>query len=111
MQWTNLIYLPFVILLTAGFGLGSGTIISSLTTKYRDLTVFTSLGINLLMFATPVIYPFSSIQGPYKTYFAWNPISPLIEFYRFIFTGTGTFSAASLAYSTCVMGLLLFVGL
>ncbi|MFM7153374.1 MAG: ABC transporter permease [Bacteroidota bacterium] len=111
MQWTNLIYLPFVILLTAGFGLGSGTIISSLTTKYRDLTVFTSLGINLLMFATPVIYPFSSIQGPYKAYFAWNPISPLIEFYRFIFTGTGTFSAASLAYSTCVMGLLLFVGL
>jgi len=111
MQWINLMYLPLIILLTAGFGLGAGTIISSLTTKYRDLNVFITLGINLLMYATPVIYPFSSIQGPYRMYLEWNPISPVIEFYRYIFTGTGTFSAASLAYSTGMMGLLLFVGL
>jgi lipopolysaccharide transport system permease protein len=111
MQWINLMYLPLIILLTAGFGLGAGTIISSLTTKYRDLNVFITLGINLLMYATPVIYPFSSIQGPYREYLEWNPISPVIEFYRYIFTGTGTFSAASLAYSTGMMGLLLFVGL
>jgi len=111
MQWINLMYLPLIILLTAGFGLGTGTIISSLTTKYRDLNVFITLGINLLMYATPVIYPFSSIQGPYREYLEWNPISPVIEFYRYIFTGTGTFSAASLAYSTGMMGLLLFVGL
>jgi lipopolysaccharide transport system permease protein len=111
MQWINLIYLPPIVLLTAGFGLGTGTIISALTAKYRDLTVFTSLGINLLMFATPVIYPFSSIRGPYRVYLEWNPISPLIECYRFIFTGTGTFSAASMAYSTGMMCLLLFAGL
>lgn len=111
MQWSNLVYLPLVIILIAGFGLGAGIIISSLTTKYRDLNVLIGFGINLLMYATPVIYPLSTIPEQYRVYLEWNPISPLIEFFRYMFTGTGTFTAASLMYSAGMMGLVLFVGL
>ncbi len=111
MHWSNLVYLPLVVGVLAGFGLGLGIIISSLTTKYRDLNVLIGFGINLLMYATPVIYPLSTIPEKYRADLEWNPISPLIEFFRYMFTGTGTFSAASLAYSGCMMAVVLFIGL
>jgi lipopolysaccharide transport system permease protein len=111
MHWINLAYLPLVALVIAGFGLGSGIIISALTTKYRDLNVLFSFGINLLMYATPVIYPLSTMPGRYRMFLEWNPISPMIEFFRYIFTGTGTFTAISLAYSVGMMSLVLFIGL
>jgi lipopolysaccharide transport system permease protein len=111
MYWINLVYLPLIVLVIAGFGLGVGIIISSLTTKYRDLNVLIGFGINLLMYATPVIYPLSSIPGRYRIFLEWNPISPLVEFFRYMFTGTGTFTAESLGYSLGMMGMVLFIGL
>jgi lipopolysaccharide transport system permease protein len=111
MQWFNMLYLPTVVLITAGTGLGLGIIISSITTKYRDLNVLVGFSVNLLMYATPVIYPVSAVPERYKPYLLWNPLSPLIEFFRFICTGTGTFSAGSLAYSTGMMVLILFLGM
>lgn len=111
MQWTNLIWLPLILLLMAGFGLGLGIIISSLTTKYRDLNVLISFGVNLLMYATPVIYPLSSIPDKYFQFLKWNPLSPLVECFRYMFTGNGTFDAAGIAFSAGVMGVLLLIGL
>ena len=111
MQWTNLIWLPGILLLMAGFGIGLGIIISSLTTKYRDLNVLISFGLNLLMYATPVIYPMSSIPDKYIQLLKWNPLSPLLECYRFMFTGNGIFDTSDIAYSTGVMGMFLLIGL
>jgi lipopolysaccharide transport system permease protein len=111
MQWSNLIWLPGILLLMAGFGLGLGIIISSLTTKYRDLNVLISFGVNLLMYATPVIYPLSSIPDNYIYLLKWNPLSPLLECFRFIFTGNGTFESSGIAFSAGAMGLFLLIGL
>jgi lipopolysaccharide transport system permease protein len=111
MAWMNLLWLPLVVLLMAGFGLGIGIIISSLTTKYRDMNVLVGFGVNLFMYATPVIYPLSSVPEQYRAFLEWNPISPPIEFFRYLFTGSGTFSAQSLSYSAVMMGLVLFIGM
>jgi lipopolysaccharide transport system permease protein len=111
MQWTNLLWLPVILLLMAGFGLGLGIIISSLTTKYRDLNVLIGFGVNLLMYTTPVIYPLSSIPEKYLSVLQWNPLSPLVECFRFIFTGNGTFDLSGIAFSTGTMGVFLFIGL
>lgn len=111
MEWKSLLFLPLVVFLTSGFGLGLGIILSSLTTKYRDLNVLVGFGINLLMYTTPVIYPLSSVPDQYRALILWNPLSPLVEFYRYIFTGVGTFSIGSLGYSTAMMAILMFFGL
>lgn len=111
MQWANLLYLPIATALMGGFGLSLGIILSSLTTKYRDLNVLVGFGINLLMYATPVIYPISSVPQQYYALIAWNPLSPIIEFYRYMFTGAGSFSFYSLAYSASVMCILTLLGL
>jgi lipopolysaccharide transport system permease protein len=111
MEWFNLIYLPFVVVLMSGFGLGLGIILSSLTTKYRDLNVLIGFGINLFMYATPVIYPLSSVPDKYRFFLEWNPISPLIEFFRYLFTGVGTFTLYSIGYSTFMTIVFLFLGM
>jgi lipopolysaccharide transport system permease protein len=103
MSWINLLYLPLVVFIMGGFGLGLGIIVSSLTTKYRDMNVLIGFGISLLMYSTPVIYPLSAVPDKYQYLIAWNPITPLIEFFRFIFTGTGTFSGYMLGYSAVMM--------
>ncbi len=107
----NLLYLPFVTVLVGLMGLGLGTILSSLTTKYRDINVLVGFGINLLMYATPVIYPLSSVPEKYRFMLEWNPVSPLIEFFRYIFTGIGTFSIFSLGYSFLTTFIILIFGL
>jgi lipopolysaccharide transport system permease protein len=111
MSWSNILYLPFVLFILSGFGLGIGIIISSLTTKYRDLNVLIGFGINLLMYATPVIYPLSSIPDKYRYLIAWNPLTPVMEFFRYMFTGTGSYTTYTLLYSAGMMSLLLFIGL
>ncbi len=91
--------LPLLIVLMAGFGLGFGIIISSLTTKYRDLTNLVAFGVQLWMYATPVIYPLSAIPEKYKIYFLLNPISPVIETFRYALLGAGSFHLWHLLYS------------
>ncbi len=107
----TMILLPLLIALLAGISLGMGIIISSLTTKYRDLTYFISFGITLLMYVTPVIYPLSSIPSNFKYFIEYNPISPIIEAFRYAFMGKGAFSLFDLGYSFIVMLVLLFIGL
>jgi lipopolysaccharide transport system permease protein len=106
-----IVLLPILILLMAGTALGMGIIISALTTKYRDLSYFISFGVTLLMYATPVIYPISAIPAEYKAFVAYNPISPIIEAFRYAFTGYGSFQTTDLLYSLFIMLALLFSGI
>lgn len=102
---------PLLLLMLAGFGLGFGMIISSLTTKYRDLHHLVAFGVQLWMFATPVIYPASILKGTIKTIIYANPITPIMEAFRYAFLGVGTVNILSLSYSFAVMLLVLFVGI
>ncbi len=102
---------PLLILLMAGISLGAGMIFSAMTTKYKDLTFLLTFGIQLLMYATPVIYPLASIPDQYKTYVLLNPLTAVIETFRYGYLGTGTFSWSALGYSTFFMILLLLSGI
>jgi lipopolysaccharide transport system permease protein len=109
-----LLLLPFMIFLMALLGLGFGIVISSLTTKYRDLTYLVAFGVQLWMYATPVVYPLSSIPEKYRILAVLNPLTSVIETFRFALLGTGTFSLFHLLYSTVfalaivIVGILLF---
>jgi lipopolysaccharide transport system permease protein len=105
-----ILLLPFLILLMGAMALGIGIIISSLTTKYRDLTYFIGFGISLLMYATPVIYPISAIPDMYKSVVTYNPIAPIIETFRYGFTGSGYFTWNGLIYSSVFTIIVLFIG-
>jgi len=102
--------IPVLILLMAGLGLGLGIIISSLTTKYRDLTNLVAFGVQLFMFATPVIYPVSSLPEKYQMIILANPITPIVETFRFALLGSGTFNPMHLLYSFGFMIVALGVG-
>ena len=106
-----IILTPVLIILMAGISLGAGMIFSALTTKYRDLTFLLTFGIQLLMYATPVIYPLSSIPEKYKSYVLLNPLSSIIETFRYAYLGTGTFSWSALGYSAIFMIVLLLAGI
>ncbi len=103
--------LPLLLLLMAGLGLGFGIIISSMTTKYRDLQVLVGFGVQLWMYATPVIYPLSAMSEKYRWVILANPMSAVVETFRYAFFGTGTFSWAYLAYSAGFTVSLLLVGM
>lgn len=90
---------PVLVMMMAGLGLGFGMIITSLTTKYRDLVFLLQFGIQLLMYATPVIYPMSTIPEKYKWAIMLNPMAPIVETFRYGFTGTGTFTWEAIGYS------------
>jgi len=108
----HILLLPFLVILMAMFGLGSGLIFTSLTTKYRDLNFFLQFGVQLLMYATPVIYPLSTIDdGKLKMLIQANPITPLMETFKFAFLGAGQFSWPSLGYSLGFATLLLAGGI
>ncbi len=102
---------PLLLLMLAGFGLGFGMIISSLTTKYRDLHHLIGFGVQLWMFATPVIYPASILKGMIKIIIFANPITPIMEAFRYAFFGVGTVNIASLSYSFSIMLVILFIGI
>jgi lipopolysaccharide transport system permease protein len=104
-----LLLIPYLILIMALMGLGFGIIISSLTTKYRDLTNLVAFGMQLWMYATPVIYPLSEIPDKYKAYIMANPVTPIVETFRFALLGKGTVSSGQLLYCTiftiCIVAL------
>ena len=95
----HVLLLPVLVLLMAGQALGLGIIFSSLTTKYRDLQFLLGFGVQLLMYATPIIYPLSSIQGKWRWLIFTNPFTGIIETFRAGFLGRGTFSWGLLTYS------------
>lgn len=102
--------MPLLILMMAGLGLGLGMIISSLTTKYRDLTFLVTFGVQLLMYATPVIIPLSEISEKYQWIVLANPMTPIIETFRFSFLGSGTTDPLHLIYSAVFTVVVLFLG-
>lgn len=105
------LYIPFLIILMAGIGLGLGIIISSLTTKYRDLAVLLTFVVQLAMYATPVAYPLSYLRGKsYKWIIDINPLTSLVECFRYALFGKGTYDWHSLIYSIVFMIVVLFVG-
>ena len=107
---TNVAWLlPALVLLMGGIGLGMGMIISSLTTKYRDLKFLLTFAVQLFMYATPIIYPVSALPEKYKIYILVNPITPIIETFRFGFLGKGNFDPMHLLYSFAFMIVVLFV--
>lgn len=101
---------PLLVLLMAALGLGSGMIISSLTTKYRDLAFLVTFGIQLLMYATTVIYPLSSAPQKYKWLVIANPMTGIIETFRYGFLGTGSFDWGMLGYTTAFTIVVLVTG-
>lgn len=103
--------IPYFLLLMAILGLSMGIIISSLTTKYRDLTQLVGFGVQLLMYATPVIYPASILPEKWQWLMNFNPMSPLIEGFRYAFFGTGTFDVYSILYSTIISLVFFLIGL
>lgn len=102
--------LPLLIVLMAGLGLGFGIIVSSMTTKYRDLTFLVGFGVSLWMYATPVIYPVSSIPEQWRWVAGVNPVTPIIETFRAGFLGAGQASWPRLAYSAGFMVVVLVLG-
>jgi lipopolysaccharide transport system permease protein len=102
---------PLLLLLMAGIALGSGMIITSLTTKYRDLSFLVQFSVQLLMYATPIIYPLSTvIHSKYKILILANPLTPVIETFRVAFLGKGIFSWTHIGYSFACMIVLLLTG-
>ena len=99
--WYILLF-PVLIIMLAGLGLGFGLLISSMTTKYRDLKFLVSFGVQLWMYITPVIYPLSVLKNNYPQY-VWaiviNPLTAVIETFKIGFLGQGTFSWTYLIYS------------
>ena len=102
--------LPVVIFLMAGLGLGFGIIVSSLTTKYRDLRYLVGFGIQLWMYATPVIYPTSTIPERLQWLVSVNPITPIVEIFRYAFLGAGSPSWGGLVYSFVFMLVVFTIG-
>jgi lipopolysaccharide transport system permease protein len=103
--------LPLLVFITAGLALGSGLIITSLTTKYRDMRFLLQFVIQLAMYATPIIYPLSATEGKLRLLILANPMSSMIEAFRFAFTGTGEFSWVHIGYSFSFMIMLLTFGI
>lgn len=102
--------LPLLILQMAALGLGCGILVSSLTTKYRDLTQLVGFGVQLWMYATPVVYPSSIVPEKYQWLMALNPMAPIIESFRYAYLGVGTVDIGSIVTSGVMTLVLLFVG-
>ena len=113
-SFQTLLIIPLLIVLMALLGQGLGMIISSLTTKYRDLNFLVSVGTQLLMYASPIVYPLSVVPEKYELYILANPMTPIIEGFRQAFTGKGQLDLNLLLYSSIVtltifiFGLLIF---
>lgn len=104
--------LPLLVLMLAGLALGFGILFSSLTTKYRDLQLLLTYFVSLWMYATPIIYPLSTVTNP-KLHFlmSLNPLTGIVEAFKYGFLGAGEFSWGLLAYSFCFMVVLLAIGI
>ena len=112
-HWT-LVLFPVYILLMAFMGLGLGILFSALTTKYRDLSFLLTFGVQLLMYATPIIYPLSFTSGKINQILRYNPLTSILENVRYSIYGIGQFDAIGLLYTACftlgilVVGILVF---
>ncbi len=106
-----ILLLPLLVIMLAGLSLGFGVIISSLTTKYRDLTILFTFIVQLWMYATPVIYPLSTMSPDKQWIMALNPVTSILEAFKYGMMGVGTFSWGMLAYSFVFMVVLMGIGI
>lgn len=107
-NWT-LVLFPFLVFLIAFHAMSWGLIISALTTKYRDLTQLVTFGIQLFMYATPVIYPLSAAPEKYRDLISLNPLTPIFEAFKYSCMGCGSLDWSGLLYSTVFMCIVLFL--
>jgi lipopolysaccharide transport system permease protein len=106
----TILFLPILIILMAIMGLGLGIIFSALTTKYRDLSFLLTFGIQLLMYATPIIYPLSYTSGKLHKILSYNPLTPIIENFRYAFFGIGQLDIQGLIYTSVFSITVLILG-
>ena len=104
------LFTPIFILMMSLFALGVGMIFSSLTTKYRDLSMLLSFGISLYMYATPVIYPTSMLSAKIQPYAKYNPLTGIFEGFKYAWMGVGEFHPIMLVYSSVIILILLAIG-
>jgi lipopolysaccharide transport system permease protein len=102
---------PVLVLMLAGLGLGFGIIVSSLTTRYRDLRFLVTFGVQLWMYATPIIYPVSSIPERFQVLIQANPLTSIVEAFRYAYLGAGTVNLLNLLYSAGCMVVVLVIGI
>jgi lipopolysaccharide transport system permease protein len=102
---------PYLLLLMASFSLGLGMIFSSMTSKYKDLVFLMTFGIQLFMYASPVVYSLSSIPEKYQWLVLANPLTPIFECFRYGFLGSGSFEPSSLLVSSGITFLTLTLGI
>jgi lipopolysaccharide transport system permease protein len=107
----TIIFIPLLIFQMAALGLGFGIIVSSLTTKYRDLTHLVTFGVQLWMYATPIVYPTSQIPEKWQWVIALNPMAPIIESFRYAFLGAGTVHPWQIGLSLGTTLLILTIGI
>lgn len=111
-EWELIWLLPILVVLMAALGLGFGLIFSALTTKYRDLKFLLQFGIQLLMYATPVIYPANNLPyGTLKQVMFYNPLAHIVEAFKRIFLGEGALTLSGLLYATIFITVVLFLGI
>lgn len=106
-----ILFLPVLLLIMAGLGLGLGIIVSSLTTKYRDAQQLLGFGVTFLMYSSPIIYPLSSVPANWRWLLLANPITPVIEIFRKAFLGTGSVEPIYLFYSAGFTVAVLLIGI
>lgn len=104
----TLLLAPVLIMMVGFHAMSWGLIITSMTTKYRDLNMLIGFGVQLLMYATPVIYPLSFAPAQYQAYLNINPLSPIFEAFKYSCLGVGTFSATGLLYSAAFLCITMF---
>jgi len=105
-----ILLVPVLVLMLAGLALGFGIIVSSLTTKYRDLSIFFTFAVQLWMYVTPVIYPLSVMSPDKQWIAAINPLTSIFEAFKYAVLGTGTFNWGQLGYSFAFMVVVLGMG-
>lgn len=107
-----IVFFPLFIVMLAGLGLGFGILVSSMTTKYRDLSILFTFIVQLWMYATPIVYPISMVsEGTLRTLIMANPMTSIIEAFKCATLGQGYFSWWALGYSFAFMCILLILGI
>lgn len=106
-----MLLVPVLVIIMGFLGLAYGIIISSMTTKYRDLKFLVLFGVQLMMYASPIVYPLSIVKPQFKWILLANPITSIIEAFKYAFLGVGEFSILSLGYSLLVTVVLFLLGL
>jgi lipopolysaccharide transport system permease protein len=105
------VLIPLLLVLLGIMGMGFGIIISSLTTRYRDLQVLVSFGMSLWMYATPVVYPLSMMSGTLRKLLLLNPVTEPMELFRYALLGVGTFAPLYIGLSLLITAVVVFAGI